>query len=947
VNRALWGLSRPIEHGTHDSLLNCRDLFGLMRLLLEDVNATDNSPAPNATVTQLLDLALARAELFSGLLFQVQAKPGLLADLVLHPPSAALACLLIAQWRRIGGAWDRDLIDQDYKLGQAEAFADAVSILGEHLRAGSTKADEAAALLNWLHYRSGPGFVDEISGADSLIAMLRRELASCPGDTLLAMVQSLDGPELRKGLDSSEFAAALDIASLGGIEDLVDAQAIVTAYRNTFASDPYSPSTHRIGAASATALAEIARRTPELRAKFLYPIDVRSRLEAASSEQEAHSLMFSLPGSLRPHIRTLCRAIVGETPEIPADLFDALVSAVRIGALAHKEMGRVAAFAPRFEKSIGLQGRDRPLAEDLAEVLLCIDAPRQATLLAGILETNEPHILAQLLPKAPSHLVSDIKERIVALAPANAGAIMSLPEMQARIDELLTAGAADAAENYMAAEANLETLGKAPARELVRFQNRLRLNFLRDHWSAIAATPDPDFANPIEQATALETLKQFRAIAAIKGPNADPEIAKVLFAQLFDKRPSIGFATNWFAAEISCLLHTDTFALLKGAELRRGRKALSDFETMAARLPNRETDAVMECNRAVLLLAMGEPEQALAVLSNAPSARPLDVAASYRAIAFARLGRLREATATLDAAEFAFSNTRVIAAARAHIATGAPYLSVPEVSLNEDLLKNVSSAISRLRSMSPIDQAKALQPESGALEDLLIDHVRAAAGSVVALVPMMKDVRIDSCEDDLTAFIQHLLAGRVHFLNWTVGDQSRGGFTLRGNPGERDLRIEWGSTTLAVVEAVVYDQPLTHDVMKADLESHFQKLLGYGNQQIFFHLTYAYEETRGLMPFLEKCAEIASPAGFTYKGREPIPHSDSRPPGFVARYAANFGEVKVVFLVLDLGQKRQRAAAITAAKTKTRKAPKKKRKAPGKTTGKSIKKKTRKAAKGK
>jgi hypothetical protein len=212
---------------------------------------------------------------------------------------------------------------------------------------------------------------------------------------------------------------------------------------------------------------------------------------------------------------------------------------------------------------------------------------------------------------------------------------------------------------------------------------------------------------------------------------------------------------------------------------------------------------------------------------------------------------------------------------------------------------------------------------------------------------MMKDVRIDSCEDDLTAFIQHLLAGRVHFLNWTVGDQSRGGFTLRGNPGERDLRIEWGSTTLAVVEAVVYDQPLTHDVMKADLESHFQKLLGYGNQQIFFHLTYAYEETRGLMPFLEKCAEIASPAGFTYKGREPIPHSDSRPPGFVARYAANFGEVKVVFLVLDLGQKRQRAAAITAAKTKTRKAPKKKRKAPGKTTGKSIKKKTRKAAKGK
>lgn len=129
---------------------------------------------------------------------------------------------------------------------------------------------------------------------------------------------------------------------------------------------------------------------------------------------------------------------------------------------------------------------------------------------------------------------------------------------------------------------------------------------------------------------------------------------------------------------------------------------------------------------------------------------------------------------------------------------------------------------------------------------------------------------------------------------------------------------------LAVIEAVVCNRPLTQDSMRADLESHFQKLLGYGNPRIFFHLTYAYiEDKQALMQVLETSAETASPPGFAYLGREPIPHDDSRPLGFVARYSGGFGEVKVVFLILNLGQQRQRQAAKTAAATKARKAPKK------------------------
>src|SRR5271165_488327 len=87
------------------------------------------------------------------------------------------------------------------------------------------------------------------------------ELASCTSSTLLATVQSLDGPDLRKGVGASEFAAVLDLSDLGGIEDDVDADIIVTAYAYSIATGNYSLSAHRIGAAGAAALARIAGRT--------------------------------------------------------------------------------------------------------------------------------------------------------------------------------------------------------------------------------------------------------------------------------------------------------------------------------------------------------------------------------------------------------------------------------------------------------------------------------------------------------------------------------------------------------------------------------------------------------------------------------------------------------------------------------------------------------------
>lgn len=925
VEKALWLQSPLVERFAFESLELFGDLVGLMRLVLSEAGNVDQSSAPHPIAAKIYSLASERAILFNALLFEIQANPRLLADIVIDPRTSGLACLLIAQWRPSGLGWERDLLTRTFLLDQAEAFDDAVSILGEHLRLKTADASDAAALLRWFHERAGPGFIDDVAPSDTLYVALRRELASCDSSTLLEIANSVDVESLQRGLEEPDFATMLELCDMGGIEDQLDAEAIVVSYANSIAAGEYSLSTNRIGPSSAAALDRISQRNESLRQQFLFPMNVRDRLSVMSEKIDNEYIVANTVGrSIRAHIRVLCRAAIGGSVEVKADLFKALVIIVRAGALEHKEKGRVAAFAPRQEGHSGVQSKDRPLAFDLAAVLGCLDKSQQDIFLAAVLETDEPLILAQLLQKCPSHLKGQVEARIASLAPTDAGAIHSLSEMQARISQLIAAGAADAAALYIEAEEQLKTMGKVPGRELQRFQNHLQLQCLCEDWSAILSAQIPASLSQLERQSAQESLEFFQAIAVLQGPNGDPLVAKATFARLFERRPSWALATNWFAASLRDVLRDDGFAQLKGPQILEGKKLLLQAQSMISNLQTESGEAAetFECNRALLLLALSEPGQALASLSAVAFVRLQDTAAAYRAVAYARLAQKSKATAELDVAEYACGRTPVLSAARSHIASGTPYLTVPDVSVHDNL--NLPSAIARFLSMDPQRQAQVLKQENDAFELLLIEYVRGAADAVTSLVPMMKGVRIDSCEDDLNAFIHRILAARVQFLGWTVEDQSKGGFTAKGNPGERDLLVKWGHSTLSVIEALICDRSISQDSMKANLESHFQKLLGYSTTQIFFHLTYAYiEDKQSLLQFLEAASETACPPDFVYKGREQIAHLDSRPPGFVASYQADFGEIKVVFLVLNLGQQRQRAAAKAAEITKGRKAPKK------------------------
>ena len=447
VDRALWLEDHRVERSAYELLDACGDLLGLVKLFLADIEMQPFSGAPHPLAAWLFDLARSRTDVFFHVVLSARWRPRLLADLLLYPPTCALACLIIAQWRIGSSAFDRELTERSDKRAKAAAFDDAVSILAWWLEKGSDAA-EAAALLEWLHRSAINGFIDDLAEQERLRFALRNAFLSVSTSTLEVMVDALtEKRETVSGLGAG-FAAALELVAIGNLANRIDPAPIVNCYSDSLAKDNFGLSVQRIGLESAAALLALARRAPELLERLLHPIDVPARI-ARGDEPNAnpYTVATTLALSLRAHVRILCRIIAARVPA-SGDLVAPLVSAVRSGELSLKENVRVAAFAPRHEANALGVLRDRPIAADLAAALGALSGDHQEQLLSAILQTDEPMVLAQLLPLAPRETRSAIERRLEALPPADAGAINSLFEVQARIHELLSAGALGAAATY-------------------------------------------------------------------------------------------------------------------------------------------------------------------------------------------------------------------------------------------------------------------------------------------------------------------------------------------------------------------------------------------------------------------------------------------------------------------------------------------------------------------
>lgn len=193
----------------------------------------------------------------------------LLADLLLHPATSALACWLIAEWPGPSGAWNRELRARDDQTTKAMAFADAVSVLGDFLEQGSLPPAEAAALLGVLYKTAKPVFGDEAADDGSIVGILRDEIACQSAEVQQAIYVGLSTSVPQSDLGSAEFAAALDIVDAAGLTESVDPAPLVSGYISSVAAGEYSLSADRISESAAAALVKLAMKTPEaLRRSF-------------------------------------------------------------------------------------------------------------------------------------------------------------------------------------------------------------------------------------------------------------------------------------------------------------------------------------------------------------------------------------------------------------------------------------------------------------------------------------------------------------------------------------------------------------------------------------------------------------------------------------------------------------------------------------------------------
>jgi hypothetical protein len=314
--------------------------------------------------------------------------------------------------------------------------------------------------------------------------------------------------------------------------------------------------------------------------------------------------------------------------------------------------------------------------------------------------------------------------------------------------------------------------------------------------------------------------------------------------------------------------------------LGHGSRVLLEAEDMMrrARGVTSEASEIFDINKAILLLALHEPQRAIELLIRLRSPHLDDSIAAYTAVALARVGRQAEAIAGLDQAETEIGNCEILAAARAYIQANKPFVAIPNTTLDDDPLPRIKQALWDLSRMDPVRQTEPFGIPSDAFFSFVLDQVRFAAASLKSLVPMLGTERAPR-EDDLNSAIRELLGARVNFLNWTVPDQSLGGYTAAGNPGERDLVLKRDSAELAVIEAVI----CARSIARENLKLHFQRLFAYSQCRLFFHLTYAYlkNKTSELMLALQQIAQDEAPQPFIYRDIKCIPSIDSRPAGFI------------------------------------------------------------------
>lgn len=902
VDRIRW-MSHGVHEQTFYEYLGTRGSSLLTVLLNELKDATFD---PLGLAARLMEVVVERPVLLQQLALMARQTPVLLADMLMAPSTCTQACSIIANWEFNGGGWNRDFQSHANHTTKLLAFEDALALLGGHLDAGSVNSSELAAL--YLYVYELASTPRHPAHRYAMLSLLREEVAAADPGIQDAVVAALIASAAAGSDPMTAICAALDLATEGGCADRIDPSEMVLLYLDVVMPRSECLGLRMLESKSAQSLVALALRCDEtLRSRFLQAIDVPAWLRLApTSEDEQYAFRDRLKHRIRLHVRVMSKAIAGWPTEVPDEIVNALAHAIHAGATDQPNRGRVDAFALGLGFGNPWATEEHPIALDLAAALRRVQVSAMQRLVTQLCQIDEPVVLAGIVANTPAAFNEQIKAHLLTLTPETSSEVWSLPALQARVESLLNAGLPDIAEVFITAERSAVTLGTVPGREVSTLRANLRLLLLREDWSEIASYTLPEGLSEPLRREANDVLLFYRGLAELKKPDGSQETAEAIFLSLTQRHRGVtAYPINLFASRVHRLLGGDALRLLSGEALRQAKLFLVEAQRETRPLIQHSAPDLkaLDSNRAMLLLAANQPRESHLVLLELRETNFDAHTEGFRALALARLGSKREALAVLAQADRVFGRSDFLSAIRENVDTHRPYATAPSLSLNDDPVPSIRQAFDAFARLGHVEQAEVLQSR-GQLDLYLLEEVRGACASLVALAPMMRELGMVRFEDDISGVLKQILRSRLLLPQWAVEDQPRGGFSRSGGVGERDIVVSKGSATLAVLEALIVDSVETDN-----LTSHFNKLLGYDTCRFFFHITYARRSNcAGILAHL-RAACTTPPSGINYIRPEDIEDFDSMPVGFKAHYKIDSRSIVVVFLALEIGQLIQRAAA--------------------------------------
>ncbi|GAB3446728.1 hypothetical protein [Insolitispirillum peregrinum] len=883
-------------------------------LLCSELEKTDFGPGIMAAAATVISFAADHPMAFERLLSRVGVNPALLVDMLMDAQTASLAVKLVIEWqptywKNTGRTMGRD--------AQTKAFAvqDALSLLTYHLNEGTLDLEECASLVTWCH-------ADRL-GTKRSVEEARRSIGRQILECVAKKDEKVQSAVLRYLAEQVAYQGNVPLAFFMGIlngldclpdADIVHASPIVTLYLkfarnlNLESTDVSSLPAKLASRLVATAFAQAVPERDEL----LMPFDSAALLRD-TPDDERISLSFSVARTLRVHARLLARAVAGwPDGTVPTELCDALQMLVSRSVTEHAEKGRVGALTDRHNRSHISAHEEGSPAQDLAAAWRRLDGDHQNTMLQVLAQSDDPVLLSQLCQYLPAVVKVGIQNRLRQLKPEEASTLWTWPELQRRIESFLDAG------EYGLAREHLDNAKEALERvrsevRLIFFSLTLRLLLKEESWAVLDSVVIPSGLVVWAVREAQDKLAFYKATSQLLRPDGNlGEAQRVLQRLAAQPGAAFEYKENWFAVAIQQLLGP-VRQPLSGADKVAGERLLGEISAVIAAEKQRDRKSLL-VNRALLLLALQRPDEALASIVECRRKERSANLEMVVVLAKSEMGLRDEAMAILDAALAEYGDDERLTALKKDLSADEVLPSIVSVSGVADPIPSIQAALQQLIRLLPSQVGELLGPPGGGLPGYLIREVSCAVAELQRMAPILRD-RNDpnneaKFEDDLNTAVRALLRASFAVVQWNVCDQSLGGVTVKGNPGERDIVIRASGQEIAVYEALVCSS-----INKVKIRDHFHKLINYGLCGIYFHVIYSYSmDFSGLFYYVRCMLEHEVPAGLEFIGCDPLGSPDYETNGYLATYRDGHNEVAVAFLIVNLAWP-QRSAAETAALT--------------------------------